>query len=544
MGLNGGFATVRVQKQDSVPGNSIRPLAIVGFAFHLLLSMLIMRPSSSAVSIFFTGYAGSSEASCFPQVHNIAFPVAFLVLFAYYLVRPQWPRRSTPLVVTMAVCYLIPWTTSLFFSSYVMGNVQFAVLLGLCTGTGQALGYILWQQALSTQRGQGLVVEAAAGTAGAGALYFIVTWFPDKAIMPFAYLSLAVCCFSLVKLFPVGPKANAATTCKPARDVATYVRQNWAPILAIALIGFMWGVFNTLANEQSPAGYLSSLYALGRIASALLVVIYLTSKNYQVDLSVFLMFVLPACISSALLYPLFGEAALCALAVVYYVFFGVSSIALIIFCASISQKRNAHPSIPYCLFFGLIYLASKIGLQTGRLLISPTVAGGLSFKLAVALASVYLFAMLGFALQREASRTRESMTSAVGETSMSQATMSDKKIDATIACTSQQEELRAVYPTRPRVHAPLSNLGLTPREAEIATLLVKGRDVAFICEMLSLSKNTVRSHIKSIYQKAGVHGKQELISLDESTRTDGDDRAHPAESISPNLGETNPSRPD
>lgn len=55
--------------------------------------------------------------------------------------------------------------------------------------------------------------------------------------------------------------------------------------------------------------------------------------------------------------------------------------------------------------------------------------------------------------------------------------------------------------------------GLTPREAEIFALLAKGRNVPYIETELVISQNTIRSHIKHIYQKAGVHSQQELINL-------------------------------
>ena len=54
---------------------------------------------------------------------------------------------------------------------------------------------------------------------------------------------------------------------------------------------------------------------------------------------------------------------------------------------------------------------------------------------------------------------------------------------------------------------------LTPREAEIFGLLVKGRNVPYIESELVISQNTIRSHIKHIYQKTAVHSQQELINL-------------------------------
>lgn len=54
---------------------------------------------------------------------------------------------------------------------------------------------------------------------------------------------------------------------------------------------------------------------------------------------------------------------------------------------------------------------------------------------------------------------------------------------------------------------------ITARECEIMLQLARGRSAAFIAEELVCSPATVRTHMKSIYAKLGVHSKQELIDL-------------------------------
>ncbi|MEA5019691.1 MAG: LuxR family transcriptional regulator [Gordonibacter sp.] len=53
----------------------------------------------------------------------------------------------------------------------------------------------------------------------------------------------------------------------------------------------------------------------------------------------------------------------------------------------------------------------------------------------------------------------------------------------------------------------------TAREQEIATLLAYGRTQPWIAERLSISENTVSTHVRHIYQKANVHNRQEFIDL-------------------------------
>lgn len=55
--------------------------------------------------------------------------------------------------------------------------------------------------------------------------------------------------------------------------------------------------------------------------------------------------------------------------------------------------------------------------------------------------------------------------------------------------------------------------GLSARESEVLGYLAKGRSQPYIREELVLSKNTVATHVKHIYQKLGVHSKQELLDL-------------------------------
>ena len=58
--------------------------------------------------------------------------------------------------------------------------------------------------------------------------------------------------------------------------------------------------------------------------------------------------------------------------------------------------------------------------------------------------------------------------------------------------------------------------GLTPRERAVLPGLLRGRSVAWVAENLTVSKNTVHTHMRNIYQKAGVHSQEELIDAAEA----------------------------
>ena len=54
---------------------------------------------------------------------------------------------------------------------------------------------------------------------------------------------------------------------------------------------------------------------------------------------------------------------------------------------------------------------------------------------------------------------------------------------------------------------------LTARETDIAFLLIEGYSVKLTAEELGVSPNTVRTHIRSIYEKMDVHSRDDLIKF-------------------------------
>jgi DNA-binding CsgD family transcriptional regulator len=67
-----------------------------------------------------------------------------------------------------------------------------------------------------------------------------------------------------------------------------------------------------------------------------------------------------------------------------------------------------------------------------------------------------------------------------------------------------------------RYHKLAGHHGLTQRETEVLAYLVKGRDSLYIQNALNISAGTVSTHRQRIYQKTGVHSRQELLDLMET----------------------------
>lgn len=55
--------------------------------------------------------------------------------------------------------------------------------------------------------------------------------------------------------------------------------------------------------------------------------------------------------------------------------------------------------------------------------------------------------------------------------------------------------------------------GLTPAESRVALLMARGESVNRLADLIGVSRNTVRSQVKSIYAKTGVNRQTDLIRL-------------------------------
>ncbi len=71
---------------------------------------------------------------------------------------------------------------------------------------------------------------------------------------------------------------------------------------------------------------------------------------------------------------------------------------------------------------------------------------------------------------------------------------------------------RMVIESMQQKSAPANPYQLTPKEKEVLTSLSKGNSYKLIAEDIGISIDTVRSHIRSIYEKLHVHSQTEAVS--------------------------------
>ena len=69
----------------------------------------------------------------------------------------------------------------------------------------------------------------------------------------------------------------------------------------------------------------------------------------------------------------------------------------------------------------------------------------------------------------------------------------------------EEADPSSTLPLRLSVH------GLSPREREVATLVLRGASTRVISATLHISEHTIQDHLKAVFDKVGVRSRRELI---------------------------------
>jgi DNA-binding CsgD family transcriptional regulator len=164
-------------------------------------------------------------------------------------------------------------------------------------------------------------------------------------------------------------------------------------------------------------------------------------------------------------------------------------------------------SLPY-VGVGLLYL---VGLNTvaafvrlDRAQALPLVAVTLLFCCAGMAAGVVVFGLLGKNAQIFSLCLLSLFFAALVVTALYEVGSKQREVTAVLAATT-----KSLFAEN--CHSFAQRFDLSPRETEILIYLARGRGSIWIGKQLNISPETVRTHCKRIYDKAGVHNKEDLI---------------------------------
>jgi len=374
-------------------------------------------------------------------------------------------------------------------------------LYGLFLGVGMTLGYIQWTT-LVAARPQNEIIKllliASLGSIASGAVLCLV---PATIRILLAAIAFMPASLVLLRANHTRYEANASATQPqeqktglPATSnnsaapstgtiavqllpsiVCAVVLSLTAPIVSTAYMEFVTG--ELARNLIAQGANLLAVIALGA---------FMLLGKKRLTITDAYRAILPIMASSVLLGAFFQPSERWFVLFFSEACFCVVSLLILLESCAISREFKVSPVLIYGIFGGFVYLARTpevfFSLGTSSLVenLSP---------IATALL-LYLLAIPSFVLPL-LSRAQKKSEDPVPASSTERA---DTDTDAVCTCLAEQN-------------------GLTPRQADVMRLLVRGVSTQRIAETLGLSDNTVATYRKAIYAALEVHARQELLDL-------------------------------
>lgn len=456
-----------------------------GYALYLVFSYMVFHSATVLSSV---GKIDHGSEVGFLVASLSAHIVIFIAVVC--LIRPIMKvSNSIFLVVTACVAitgFLI--TAMVFqFSAALPADLFLPWLIvgGVFLGSADILITLVWARFSSTLTLRVVFLYVVLCNAVSLAIYFVVTMLPIWTAVP-----VAAVLFLTSTLF--GKKALDA---RPAPEweysppvFKSAARRLAHPVLGASILSFMAGLMLQISGQQEIS--LEAFQQTSLVTSAVaVVVLLLPALVIKKPLNVGRMYALALPLSAAgfLLLPLIWNSV--GGIVNSFAQLGAMVAGIILWCL---LAETAHDTkLPPFLLFS-IALACTNGAQLLGTLIGYFNADTLKqsdiLMTAVALVAVYLLFVAALFLFKDKSLKGEE----------------DLSLQAPESVEHDLHE---------RCGSIARNHNFTPRETEIFFLLAQGYTIPAISEKLFVSENTVKSHVKSIYQKLDVHVRTELIEL-------------------------------
>ncbi|MDR2196456.1 MAG: LuxR family transcriptional regulator [Coriobacteriales bacterium] len=315
-----------------------------------------------------------------------------------------------------------------------------------------------------------------------------------------------------------GPAVPSMRPMRP-RQVATMLL---GPLMCRCALGFAFAIISQVAFV-SPTGFIGSnnLFNLGMFAAAFLFFVMAATTARSPEPTALFRGLFPVLGAALLLLPFLDSSMWAILAMFVTMAAHLVQIAFVFLVADLVYRSRIESNIlasfvhaidQFAILFGIVLGITIIGddLNTVRL---SLITGAVVYLLMMA-----MFFFVRWNRNRSIVREWEGESGAASDGTKSDGTGSAAGGVAGVAGGGARDDVAGRAASRAdhldaQVGALAASHALTPREREILGYLCRGRSTPYICEELTLSKNTVHSHIKRIYLKLDVHGKQELLDL-------------------------------
>jgi len=472
-----------------------RPLIAIGFSFFWTWVWAIVQSSFLNQQLFF---------SMIPYVNRWVIPLAAyggtFLLFGVLFKRTGLMLHKKPYLIVVCVATVYGVVSSALYSFYPlpqeMLNITLLVISGLIMGSGTACIHMEFGRLLGQLGPRKTIIHVAFGTIGALAINMLIFFLLPQSISWIAIAFLPIgCIVAILAQTPKMPKQEAVKNTAP-------LNLPWRFLITSFIQGTSFGILQYILPSHSEATLTTFVSVSGSLIGAC-ALFYVALKIrldfnqliYQVGFVLLgLGFVLMALAGHFFI----GGWMLNAIG---YRWIDILMWAL---CTYLVKQRG----LPTNWVFAVTTCALLMGQVFGVLLgtFSQDVFGSASMGMNT-LTVLMVFIVLASALF-----LFNKSNLSVGWGMIRPGDVDDQIDDLYNRCMLATD-----------------GFDLTAREFEIFVLLAKGHNRFDIGSQLVLSKETIKTHVRNIYRKMGIHSHRELIH---SVERQGSKETNPQEATS------------
>lgn len=189
----------------------------------------------------------------------------------------------------------------------------------------------------------------------------------------------------------------------------------------------------------------------------------------------------------------------------------IAEVQLITHFGAICRRRGYSSRMLYGCGFALLSVAEALGLLVGMALV-PVQSSTLTVLLLVCANAIVIAVILSI-MRVNTTFQKAELEMALAKQAQEHGAAASAESGGALGEGEAAASAAAADSTPAAVAARwVDQFGLSAREAEVAELLLSGRNVPAIAELLCISQSTVQTHVKHIYEKVGVRTRQELIA--------------------------------
>jgi DNA-binding CsgD family transcriptional regulator len=506
---------VKNQSDGEVALDFFLSLGVLGFSFTFAWMLLLF-----STSVFSNVLLSSRTVDMFAHIALAFAVVAMLSLFAafsrtVFILRPALPALT--LVFSLANLYITALPPGMLITPVLVGS--WAV-----TGVGFALLIVQWSEFVSVLRvGQS---KAFFSFSTLLAVFWVIVFLlMDQSYRMYLVFILSLASLVVLVFLRRYYLPLMEITFIDAKTTISRMQLSWKPLLSTTIsstaLGFMlaWFIRNSQAVPYLPL-VLSVLLAL------VLLMMSIDSMRWRKLGENFIM-------RTFLLYVVIGILPLLFVSGIWQIVCCVvlicgMMISVVQSNSAIAEHINLFKLSPiFAMSFGrsFSYLGILLGYGFGYVAFWTELFGAntmaiVTVFLVVVFAAETIFVMLENHYPIDEGNVEvESMVHVFPSNAAKETAASDGEGGAAVALVGLDDNGRPGIWKR-KCYAVAASYGLSSRQREVLLLLGKGRNAEYITNELIISLHTAKAHIYNIYQKLGVHSRQELIDLIEKVQLD------------------------